>query len=76
MHMDLATDTLEFVISRSIAKTIIDDLFFWDDKQLDECNGNNSDDDMDAANAIACKAAKKASQKTNAMKLCDQQDDG
>ncbi len=76
MHMDLATDTLEFVISRSIAKTIIDDLFFWDDKQLDECNGNNSDDDMDVANAIACKAAKKASQKTNAMKLCDQQDDG
>jgi hypothetical protein len=31
---------------------------------------------MDAANAIAYKAAKKASQKTNAMKLCDQQDDG
>ncbi len=27
-HMDLATDTFEFVISRSIAKTIIDDLFF------------------------------------------------
>jgi hypothetical protein len=28
VHMDLATDTLEFVISRSIVETIIGDLFF------------------------------------------------
>jgi hypothetical protein len=34
-HMDLATDTFEFVISRSIVETIIGDLFFQDDEQLD-----------------------------------------
>lgn len=71
VHMDLAMDTLKFVISKSIAKMIIDNLFFQDDKQLDKCSSNNSDDDMDVANAIAHKAAKKANQKTNAMRLCD-----
>ncbi|CAM6029422.1 unnamed protein product [Sphagnum balticum] len=71
VHMDLATDTLEFVISRSIVETIIGDLCFRDDEQLDECSGNDSDDDVDAAVVIACKVAKKANQKTNAMKLFD-----
>jgi hypothetical protein len=60
VHMDLAMDTLEFIINRSIVETIIGDLFFRDDKQLDECSGNDSDDDMDATVAIACKVAKKA----------------
>ncbi len=31
-HMDLAMDTLEFVINRSIIETIIDDLFFRDNE--------------------------------------------
>ncbi|CAM6017355.1 unnamed protein product [Sphagnum balticum] len=70
--MDLA----EFVISRNIIETIIGDLFFRDDEQLDECSDNNSDDDVDAAVTIACKVAKKANQKTNAMRLFDQQDNG
>ncbi|CAM6024322.1 unnamed protein product [Sphagnum balticum] len=73
-HMDMATDTFKFVIRRSIVETIIDDLFFRDDEQFDECSGN--DDDVDAAVAIACKVAKKANQKTNAMRLFDQQDNG
>jgi hypothetical protein len=60
MHMDLARDTLEFVISRSITKTIIDDLFFRDDKQLDKCSDNDNDDDVDTIDVIAHKVAKKA----------------
>ncbi|CAM6017989.1 unnamed protein product [Sphagnum balticum] len=72
--MDLATDTLEFVINISIVETIISDLFFRDDEQLDKCSGNDSDDDMDATVEIDCKVAKKANQKTNAMRLFDQQD--
>jgi hypothetical protein len=75
-HMDLATDTLEFVISRSIVKTIINDLFFRDDEQFDECSNNDNDDNVDAAVAIAYKVAKKANQKTNVMRLFDQQDNG
>jgi hypothetical protein len=75
-HMDLATDMLEFVIRRSIVETIISDLFFRDDEQLDECNGNDSDDNMDAAVAIAYKVAKQANQKTNVMTLFDQRDNG
>jgi hypothetical protein len=39
---------------------IIGDLFFRDKEQLDECSGNDNDDDVDAAIAIACKVAKKA----------------
>jgi hypothetical protein len=74
--MDLATDTLEFVISRSIVKTIINDLFFRDDEQFDECSNNDNDDNVDAAVAIAYKVAKKANQKTNVMRLFDQQDNG
>lgn len=70
-HMDLATGTLEFVISKSIVETIIGDLFFRDDEQFDECSGNDSDDDVDAAVAITCKVAKKANQKINAMRLFD-----
>jgi len=58
--MDLAIDTFKFIISRSIAETIIDDLFFRDDEQLDECNGNDNDDDVDTADAITRKVAKKA----------------
>jgi len=60
MHMDLVRDTLEFVINRSIAKTIIGDLFFRDDKQLDECSDDDNDDDVDTADVIAHKVAKKA----------------
>jgi hypothetical protein len=53
---------------------IIDNLIFRDDEQLDECSGNDSDDDVDAAIVIAYKVAKKANQKTNPMRLFDQQD--
>jgi hypothetical protein len=74
--MDLAIDTFEFIINRTIVETIIDDMFFRDDEQFDECNGNDSDDNVDATIAITCKVAKKANQKTNAMKLFDQQDNG
>ncbi len=58
--MDLATDTLEFVISKSIIETIIGDLFFRDDEQFDECSGNDSDDDMDVAVTITYKVVKEA----------------
>ncbi|CAK9224330.1 unnamed protein product [Sphagnum troendelagicum] len=43
---------------------------------LDECSNDYSDDNMHAADVITRKAAKKANQKTNAMRLFDQQDDG
>ncbi len=59
MHMDLAMDTLEFVINISIAETIIDDLFFQDNKQLDKCSSDDSNDNVDMADVIAHKAAKK-----------------
>ncbi len=72
VHMDLAMDTLEFVIRRSIAETIISDLFFRDDEQFDECSDDDNDDNVDVADAIARKAIKKANQKTNAMRLFDQ----
>ncbi|CAK9194720.1 unnamed protein product [Sphagnum troendelagicum] len=70
--MDSAMDTLEFVIRRSIVETIINDLFFRDDEQFDECSDDDNDDDVDVADAIARKAIKKANQKTNAMRLFDQ----
>jgi len=58
--MDLAMDTLEFVIRRSIAEMIINDLFFRDNEQFNECSDNDNDNDMDMADAIARKAIKKA----------------
>ncbi len=60
VHMDLAMDTLEFVIRRSIAEMIINDLFFRDNEQFNECSDNDNDNDMDMADAIARKAIKKA----------------
>jgi len=65
-HMDLAMDTLEFVIKRSIGE-----LFFRDDEQFDECSGNDSDVGVGATVAIACKVAKKANKNMNTMRLFD-----
>jgi hypothetical protein len=60
-HMDLAIDTLTFLINAPIVETIIGDMFFHNDKQLHEFN--------DIAETIAKKATTKAKQKVNAMKL-------
>jgi hypothetical protein len=32
---------------------IINNLFFWDDEQLDECSDDDSDDNVDTTDAIA-----------------------
>lgn len=39
-HMDLATDTLRIFINAPIVETIVNDLFFCDNKQLHEFNDN------------------------------------
>ncbi len=74
--MATATNTVEFIISKSIVDIIIGDLFFRDDEQLDESSGNDSDDDVDATVVIAYKVAKKDNQKTNAMRRFDQKENG
>jgi len=55
-HMDLATDTLRFFINAPIVETIVDDLFFRDNKQLHEFDDNIPE-------ATVKKAATKAKQK-------------
>jgi hypothetical protein len=61
-------DKLVFDISARIVRTIIGDLFFCDDDVLAN-TVNDDDNDDDVANAITKKAAKKAKEKTNALKL-------
>jgi hypothetical protein len=65
--MDLAIDTLTFLINAPIIETIVDDLFFCDDEQFHKFDDEESNDDV--TKAIAKKAATKAKQKANAMKL-------
>jgi hypothetical protein len=72
-HMDLAINTLTFLINAPIIETIVGDLFFYDDEQLHEFDNEESNDDV--AEAIAKKAATKAKQKVNAMKLFVQNED-
>ncbi len=71
--MDLATGMLMFIINAPIVKTIVDDVFFHNDEQLHEFDDEENDDDV--AKAIAKKAATKAKQKANALKLFVQNDD-
>jgi hypothetical protein len=66
-HMDLTTDSIEFVILANIVDTIIGDIFFRNDEQL--FNDNDSDDDTATAETIAKRAAKKSKEKVNTMKL-------
>jgi len=54
-HMDLTSDSIEFVISANIVNTIIGDIFFRNDKQL--FNDSDSDDDTAVTKAIANKVA-------------------
>jgi hypothetical protein len=62
--MTMKDDKLVFDISANIVDTIIGDLFFRDDEVLANADGNGDSDD-DVANTIA----KKAKEKTNALKL-------
>jgi len=61
-------DKLVFDISARIVDTMIGDLFFRDDEVLANAD-NNGDSDDNVASAITKKAAKKAKEKTNALKL-------
>ncbi|CAK9219533.1 unnamed protein product [Sphagnum troendelagicum] len=63
-HMIVKDDKLVFDISACIVDTIIGDLFFRDDEVLANVGSNGYNDD-DVASAIA----KKAKEKTNALKL-------
>jgi len=67
-HMDLATDTLRFFINAPSVETIVDDLFFRDNKQLHEFDDNIPE-------ATVKKAATKAKPEANAMKLFVQNED-
>jgi hypothetical protein len=66
-HMDLTTDSIEFLILIDIVNTIIGDIFFHNYKQL--FNDSDNDDDIAMAKVIAKMAAKKSKEKVNAMKL-------
>jgi len=66
--MTVKDDKLVFDISACIINTMIGDLFFRDDKVLANVD-SDSDSDDNVASAIANKAAKKAKEKTNALKL-------
>ena len=73
--MDLTTDTLEFFISAGIVETIVGNLFFRDDEQPEDNNGDDSGDDVDVAGVTALKVVKQAKRKINAMKLFVQQEE-
>jgi len=62
--MTVKDDKLVFDISARIVDTIISDLFFRDDEVLANANSDGDSDD-DVASVIA----KKAKEKTNALKL-------
>ncbi len=66
-HMDLTTDSIEFVISIDVVDMIIGDIFFCNDKQL--LNDSDNDDDIVVAEMIAKRVTKKSKEKVNAMKL-------
>ncbi len=73
-HLDVSADTLVFTVQPAIIETIVGDLFFRDDEMLEENAEDEDDEDNDeeaagAAATIAKKAANKAKQRTNAMKL-------
>jgi hypothetical protein len=67
-HMTVKDDKLVFDISARIVNTIIGDLFFRDDEVLANAD-SNGDSDNNVASVITKKAAKKAKEKTNALKL-------
>jgi hypothetical protein len=71
--MDLATDTLTFLINVPIVDMIVGNLFFRNDEQLHKFDNKESDDNI--AKMIAKKAATKVKQKANAMKLFVQNED-
>jgi hypothetical protein len=68
-HMTVKDDKLVFDISARIVDTIIGDLFFRDDEVLANVDSDDNDSDDDLASVIAKKVAKKAKEKTNALKL-------
>ncbi|KAH8952971.1 hypothetical protein BDL97_09G113300 [Sphagnum fallax] len=68
-HMTVKDDKLVFDISARIVDTIIGDLFFRDDEVLANADSDDDDSDDDLASAIAKKVARKAKEKTNALKL-------
>ncbi len=63
-HMTMKDDKLVFDISARIVDMIIGDLFFCDDEVL-----ANADNDGDNEDDVASTIAKKAKEKTNALKL-------
>ncbi len=67
--MTVKDDKLVFDISARIVDTIIGDLFFRDDEVLANVDSDDNDSDDDLASVIAKKVAKKAKEKTNALKL-------
>lgn len=70
-HLDTASDLLTFKIKPSIVDVIIGDLFFRDDEVLDNTEELNDDDvvELGATGAVAKRAATKAREKANALKL-------
>ncbi len=67
--MTVKDDKLVFDISARIVDTIIGDLFFRDDEVLANADSDDDDSDDDLASVIAKKVARKAKEKTNALKL-------
>jgi hypothetical protein len=67
--MTVKDDKLVFDISARIVDTIIGNLFFRDDEVLANADSDDDDSDDDLASVIAKKVARKAKEKTNALKL-------
>ncbi|CAK9860169.1 unnamed protein product [Sphagnum jensenii] len=65
LYMDLDNDILTFMINANIVNTIINDMFFWDNKVVID----SDDADNDVVSAATKKAAKNFKEKTNTMKL-------
>jgi hypothetical protein len=72
-HIYLTADSIDYLISADIVETIIGNLFFRDDEQLND--DNNDNDDTGAAETIAKKVANRFIKKVNAMKMFVKQPD-
>ncbi len=72
-HFDLDKDTYEFFIYTEIVDVIIGNLFFRDDKQLENIDAD--DGKQNPADAVRKKVIEKQNKKKNAMKLFCKEDD-
>ena len=70
-HYDLEGDSLVFSVQPPIIDIIVGDMFFRNNELLDDAEEEDEDDveAVGAATAVANKIAKKAKERTNAMKL-------